>query len=127
MAKFKPNEYAAALYELLQKTPVPQQKRIISWFAGYLVRQNALPLISKIVREFSEICDHADGAIPVEITTRDGKFQAAELEKALGKKVRITARKDPTVRGGLKIKIGDTLIDNTLSRRMNNLRQSLGR
>lgn len=125
MKKYKPSEYARALYELLEKTPAPQQKRIVSWFAGYLARQNALPLVSKIVREFTDICDCAGGAIPVEVITHDGKFQAPELEKALGKKIRITSRRDPSIRGGIKIKIGDTLIDNTLASRMAALRQAL--
>ena len=83
----------------------------------------------RIIREFSHILDTADGTLPMEITAASRDFKAADIakdfEKALGKKVRVTVKHEPSIRGGIRIKIGDTLIDNTLSRRMQILREAL--
>jgi len=124
MKNARPSEYARALYELLEKTPAAQQKTIIKWFAGLLVRKGGASLAPKIIREFQTMCDAKEGALQVEVTTVDGVFNAREMEESLGKKVRITVKRDPFIRGGVRVKIGDTLIDNTLARRMHSLRQA---
>jgi F-type H+-transporting ATPase subunit delta len=124
MPKHRPSEYARALYELLEKTPPAQQKTIVKWFAGLLMRKGGAALAPKIMREFAALCDAKSGALQVEVTTVDGKFPAQEVSKSLGKKVQIVVKRDPFIRGGVRIKIGDTLVDNTLTRRMQSLRQA---
>ncbi len=50
---------------------------------------------------------------------------AGALEKKLGRKVRLDARTDAGILGGLVIRVGDRLIDLSLRTRLNGLRQAI--
>ena len=50
---------------------------------------------------------------------------AAALSKATGKKVEVKVIVDESVIGGIVARIGDTVIDGSIARRMDSLRQAL--
>ena len=47
------------------------------------------------------------------------------LERATGKKIELKIIQDPSVIGGLVARVGDTVIDGTVRRRLEQLRESL--
>jgi F-type H+-transporting ATPase subunit delta len=47
------------------------------------------------------------------------------LEKATGKKIELKVIQDPSVLGGVLARVGDTVIDGTVRRRLDQLRESL--
>lgn len=49
------------------------------------------------------------------------------LERATGKRLDVQMRVDPSVVGGVRAKIGDTVIDGTVARRLQELRTRVGR
>lgn len=63
-------------------------------------------------------------AVPLEPRQRDDL--AAALSKATGKKVTIKELVDPSVIGGVAAKVGDTVIDGTVRRRLEQLREQVG-
>jgi F-type H+-transporting ATPase subunit delta len=62
-------------------------------------------------------------AIPLDDTQR--KQLAEALSKATGKKVEIKATVDPSVIGGVYAKVGDTVIDGTVKRRLQQLKEQV--
>jgi F-type H+-transporting ATPase subunit delta len=64
-------------------------------------------------------------AVPLD----DGQQQAlkAALERATGKRLDVKVYVDEDIVGGVRAKIGDTVIDGSLSRRINELRTRVGR
>jgi F-type H+-transporting ATPase subunit delta len=62
-------------------------------------------------------------AIPLDEEQRRRLTQA--LERATGKKVELKVIVDPSVVGGLVARVGDTVIDGTVRRRLDQLREAL--
>ena len=56
---------------------------------------------------------------------RQRKDLAAALSKATGKKVQVKVLVDPSVVGGVFAKIGDTVIDGTVKRRLEQLKEQV--
>jgi F-type H+-transporting ATPase subunit delta len=62
-------------------------------------------------------------ALPLE--GEDKEWLSRQLEEIVGHKVMIDAKVDPSIIGGFKAKIGDTLIDGSIRSRLETLRKSL--
>jgi F-type H+-transporting ATPase subunit delta len=62
-------------------------------------------------------------AIPLDDKQRDELARA--LSKATGKKVEVKVIVDPSVMGGLSAKVGDTVIDGTVKRRLEQLKEQV--
>ncbi|MGH3442576.1 MAG: ATP synthase F1 subunit delta [Nitriliruptorales bacterium] len=63
-------------------------------------------------------------AVPLSKARRE-KLRKA-LEAATGMRLELTVLVDPTVLGGVRAKIGDTVIDGSVSRRLDDIRARLG-
>ena len=81
-------------------------------------RLGALPLVSE---QFDRMRDQAEGLADVEVVSAyavnatQKKTLAAALEKRLGKQVKLSTRIDKSLIGGLLIRIGDEVIDASVS------------
>ncbi len=51
----------------------------------------------------------------------------AALEKKMGRKVRVAGKVDAAVLGGVKLRLGNTLVDGTVARRLELVRQGLAK
>ena len=60
-------------------------------------------------------------ALPAEQASR----MADSLAESLGRPVRVSAHTDPALLGGLKLRLGNTLVDGSLARRLEKVRQGL--
>lgn len=49
------------------------------------------------------------------------------LEKKMGRKVNVTGKVDPAVLGGVKLRLGNTLVDGTVARRLELVRRGLAK
>lgn len=72
-------------------------------------------------RELAEVAV----AVPIDDATRE-QLRAA-LERATGKKLELKVFVDPDVVGGVRARIGDTVIDGSLARRLDDVRTRVGR
>ena len=61
----------------------------------------------------------------VELPALQISEMGASLEKKTGHKVRVTGTVDPAVLGGVKLRLGNTLVDGTVARRLELVRQGL--
>lgn len=84
-----------------------------------------------IIKEFSRYADEARHIVDAEVrsvvalTEKDFRNLEVRLGKATGSKVRLTSVIDPSLIGGLVVRIGDTVIDGSIVKRLSLLRNRL--
>lgn len=100
-------------------------------FFRLLAHQRRLPLIGEIIEGFLSKLAEARGEVIAELrvarplpSAQRDKITAA-LAKATGKQVRLTVRQQPTLMGGLMLRIGGRMLDRSVSGAMDRLRASL--
>lgn len=105
---------------------------IILKFILLLVEKKREDLLHDIVKVYQELYDEKVGAVTAEIVTavelnstekRDVEKKVLELTGA--KKVKAIYKVDPSIIGGIIIKIGDTVYDASIKRRIQLLREQL--
>lgn len=126
--RYNPKQYAKALYESLKETKEDEKELVFKNFYTLLVRNNDLKLINKIIEKIEEIDKEERGVVEVEISSVKKLEEEVieKLRKLIGKKAEIKEEIDPSLIGGLKIQIGDLLIDGSIKAKLNKLRRSLG-
>jgi F-type H+-transporting ATPase subunit delta len=126
-----------------QSLPVEKRQAIVEDLLGQKASTLTVNLISFLVgtgraRELPEIVDNL-----VERAAAERQHEVAEvrsaimldeeqqrrlieaLEKSTGKKIELKIIQDPSVLGGVVARVGDTVIDGTVRRRLDQLRESL--
>jgi F-type H+-transporting ATPase subunit delta len=100
-------------------------------FAHLLIHKNREALLPDLIEEFRALLDDQRGLVNVDAATatpmtpaQEGRLQK-ELERYTGKKVQLRLATDPSVRGGLIVKIGDTVLDGSIRRQLVRLREQL--
>ena len=84
--------------------------------------------IADMITAFKRLAAHHRGAVAAEVTSAEplaDKHVAAlkeALKAALGKDVTLEARVDPSLIGGLIVKVGSRMIDDSLRTKLNSLR-----
>ena len=63
-------------------------------------------------------------AVPLNDTSREKLL--AKLQEMTGKTVRLTAKVDPSILGGLRLDLNGTRLDGTVQHRLERLRDSIG-
>lgn len=100
-------------------------------FLGKLVDNRRQLLIPEIAIEYSSLVDEQQGRVHATVTVaREPKpGEADELSKrlsdALGKAVVAHLTVNPAILGGLIVRVGDTVMDGSVRRRLSILRQAL--
>lgn len=96
-----------------------------------LARRRALRLLPRIQGEFEAAADALQGLQRVEVLTAvplDDRAQgrvAEGLKGMLGKEVRLATQVDPSILGGMVLRIGDRVIDGSARGRLQAMRQAL--
>ena len=89
-------------------------------FVRVLIEADRIGLLAEIRELFGALKDEAEGVARAHIATAfamdDAQLSAlkAMLEKRFGKKIEATVSVDPELIGGVKIVVGDTVIDATV-------------
>lgn len=95
-----------------------------------LVDKRREPLFDNIVEQFGRYRDRHEGRVQARVTTAR-KLDAdlldglrAALEEQTGKSVVLDERIDPEVLGGIRVNLGDSVIDGTVRRGLSDLRRT---
>jgi F-type H+-transporting ATPase subunit delta len=94
---------------------------------GVLADNRRLAETGSVAKAFAALAAHDRGEISAEVTSAhkltpaQSKAIAAKLKARVGRDVAIDAKIDPSILGGLTVKIGSTLIDNSIKTRLNSL------
>lgn len=100
-------------------------------FIEIIVRKGRESEIVDMVSAFRKLYNEHSGIVEVEITTagelgtQQREKLSTSLEARTGKKVILTERIDPAVRGGIRARIEDTVIDGTIQYKLEQLRNTL--
>jgi F-type H+-transporting ATPase subunit delta len=102
-------------------------------FLGLMARSGRSSYIGSAIVAFEALAAAARGAVSAQVTTAVGLTAAQEaglkaaLRQALGKDPEIETRVDPSILGGLKVRVGSRLYDASLRSRLDSLRFALKR
>ncbi|TMD08116.1 MAG: F0F1 ATP synthase subunit delta [Chloroflexi bacterium] len=96
-----------------------------------LVQRGRSSILGAVLERYRALADAASGLTRVEVTAAVPLDQALEqdirntLSQRLGGSIHTTVRQDPSIIGGLIIRIGDRVIDGSLRTRLQQLRAAL--
>jgi len=131
MRKASVRQYAEAYLSAAQAAPVEDRAAVADRLVRTLARQRQLRLIPRIAAELERLIAEQGG--PVIVKVRSAKALSApedaelttNLEKALNQKVKIRHVHEAKLLAGVKIQVGDRLIDNALASRLSTLKSHL--
>ena len=130
--KVTTRQYATALYESTKELKGAQLKTALGGFIQLLATHNTLRKIEEIIADFKTYYNQVEGIIPVSVTSTSALSdpERQKIIKSLaditGKKIELIEHVDATLIGGIVIKIGDTIIDNSFKKQLQHLRNKLG-
>jgi F-type H+-transporting ATPase subunit delta len=102
-------------------------------FLGLLVANRRAKALPAVIEAFQRMSAERRGVVAAEVTTavplsetQRQNLQAA-LRQALGKDPEMTTHVDPSILGGLKVKVGSRLFDSSVKSRLDQLKFALQR
>jgi F-type H+-transporting ATPase subunit delta len=101
-------------------------------FLGVLVQNRRLSSLGAVVKAFGQALDKRRGAVSVDVqvaqdlSAKQQKDLQDALSKAMGKDVAINARVEPGILGGMIVTVGSTMIDDSVRRKLERLKVSMG-
>ena len=97
-------------------------------FIGLLARNRRLYVLRRIIRSFTELSAMARGEVTADVASATplSKLQlsaiADQLSREVGKDVVVRSRVDGTLLGGLVVKIGSRMVDNSLRSKLQRMK-----
>jgi len=98
-----------------------------------LVGRNRIGLVHQILDDYNRLADIAAGITRAEVTTAVPVSDDVEedirkkLQQKLGSSLEVSVKQDPSIVGGLVVRIGDRVIDNSLRTHLAQLRTAVAR
>jgi F-type H+-transporting ATPase subunit delta len=117
----------AAIAQKAKFNPITQK------FLGLLAVNGRAAALPEVISAFEALAAAGRGAVSAEVVTAvplssaQAKGVAAALRQALGKDPEITTRVDPSLLGGIKVKVGSRLFDASLRSKLDSLKFALKR
>ncbi|HHU76779.1 MAG TPA: ATP synthase F1 subunit delta [Firmicutes bacterium] len=101
-------------------------------FLNVLIDKNRFEYLDPIIEEFRIMADQKQNILNVTVVSAFpiDELQLQEIKrkcknKYMASKVRVHLQEDKSLLGGIKLKIGDTMIDGTVKSRLEELRKTL--
>jgi len=100
-------------------------------FVKLLCENRRLPALSDAIVAFQALVADAKGEVVAEVVSAEKlspvqlKDLSAALKARMGKDVQLVTKIDSSILGGLTVKIGSTLIDNSLKTKLQNLKVAM--
>jgi F-type H+-transporting ATPase subunit delta len=117
----------AIVEELMGGTAVPASVGLVSMVVGAGRARDLPAIVDRFLELSAEERKHevaeVRAAVPLDERLRDRLAQA--LSEATGKEVEVKVVVDPNVLGGVVARIGDTVIDGTVRRRLDQLKERI--
>ncbi|MGI5879643.1 MAG: F0F1 ATP synthase subunit delta [Syntrophomonadaceae bacterium] len=117
--------------ELVEKIFAGQISSTAFNFLSMIIDKRRGNYIGLIVDEYKAMADEtrniamADLISAREVSEEDIKLLAEKLSASTGKTVQLKLKVDPTLLGGVKIRMGDQVIDATVAKKLDMLREQL--
>jgi F-type H+-transporting ATPase subunit delta len=117
---------------VLEKAFAEKLPRHFVLFLVWLVKNRRQMLIPEIAVEYHSLLDEAQGRVHALVTVArdsdasEGNWMAEQLSRVLGKQVIPHITVNPAILGGVVVRVGDTVMDGSVRRRLSSLRTRLG-
>jgi F-type H+-transporting ATPase subunit delta len=98
-------------------------------FLALLIENHRMPVIYRIRQQFERLWEEENRTLPVEITSaiQLDPDTTDELGKAIGERagrtVKLAARVDPEIIGGIVVRVGNSILDASIRTRLEQLRR----
>jgi F-type H+-transporting ATPase subunit delta len=102
-------------------------------FLALLVENHRMPVIFRVRRAFERLWEAENRLLPVTITSAVALDAATvssigdAIGRQTGQRVELTTNVDPSVLGGLVVRVGNSILDASIRNRLENLRRSVAR
>ncbi len=122
---------AAKKKDILKEVFGPRVGKETMAFVNLMTAKNRESILADVVHEFHLLRDERLGIVTVdvraavELTQPQEQSLQKQLESYTGKKVRVQFSLDKAIQGGIVIKIGDTILDASVRRQLELLRERL--
>lgn len=119
-------------WELLDRVFTGRMNGKLLTFLKVVARRQRLNAIRSIQRAATKLRDEAAGRIQVQVTVpqtlsdADRTSLVERLKKVFKKDVRLETLVDPSIIGGLVIRVGDTVFDGSIDGQLQSLRKTVG-
>ena len=130
--KVTASQYANTLYELTDGKTKQDVDGVVAGFLKVLQKNNQLKMAGKIIEQFNGIYNQENGIVEVDVTTRykiqdtiTKQIEKFVKEKYKAKEVVIKNKVDENIKGGIIIKVGDEIVDASISGKLRSLKSSL--
>lgn len=132
--KITPTQYAQTLLELTEKKSEQEVSDIVKSFAEKLKKDGQIGNAKKIMEKFSELYNIKHGIVEAEVVT-SRKLESHQVhqvegfvkEKYQAKEVVLNNTVDEKIKGGVIIKVGDEVLDGSISRQLRELKTILSK
>lgn len=107
------------------------EPRAVRAVLNILLQRDRIAILPDVARAFSDLIDRRAGIVHAKITTsvaldeRERTDLAHRLEQVSGKKIKATFVVDPAIIGGVKVQLGDRLVDASLRTRLDLMARQL--
>ncbi len=126
-------QYAQALYELTKDKPEKEVSVVVRKFVKNLKRNGLLNKVEDIVKKFTEVFNEENNIIEAKVVASrklDDKaldnIERFLLKRYGAEKIEMKTKVDENLKGGIKIVVGEEVIDNSVSGRLQKLKQAMG-
>lgn len=125
---FSADEQAAAIDAIVAKAGLPD---LASNFLGVVARNRRLFAVPAMIAAYRDIAARERGEVTAEVTTAaelnatQEKQLKAALKEVAGKDVTLHVTVDPSILGGLIVKLGSRQIDTSLKTKLSSLKLAL--
>jgi F-type H+-transporting ATPase subunit delta len=110
---------------------VPEASDLFRRFLDLLIRKGRLPELTAIARAYEDLADEREGILRarVETVVPLDERERAELKARLGarfrKEILLEERSNPEILGGVRVIVGDEVLDLSLHNRLERLKERL--
>ena len=130
--KVSVTQYAKTLHEAVRDKSQKEIPEIISSFVKILAKNNQIKNKGKIIAKFGDIYNQENGIVEAEVTSREvlsnmlsNKIKSFVKEKYQAKEVVLKNIVDEKIKGGIIVRVGDELMDASISKQLRNLKNKL--
>jgi F-type H+-transporting ATPase subunit delta len=100
-------------------------------FLELLIENHRMPVIFRIRRAFEQLWEQENQLLPVEITSAielDAATTGSVVQRigqSTGRKVMLSTRVDPSIIGGIVVRVGNSILDASIRNRLEQLRKQV--
>ena len=104
---------------------------LLKKFLGFLISKRRFFYVEKILNDFLFICSHERGEIQAELSAAKNLNENEidniknELSSTFGSNIKLEHKYDPSLIGGLIIKVGSTMIDTSIKNKLQQIEKKM--